>query len=718
MSAETEKIWRGKALKLLIFLIMVSAVCHAQIMQQIVANSIAPSSGASPALVNFRGMASTEIGAVGTKTANTCATNAYCTQLVDPSLAGNGILVIYTYKSASGNTANIPTVSDDKTNTYTHCGTDANNSTDTTYVGCYYVLSATTGTRAITVTWTAAVSQAAVSVAQMMNVTAIDVYSGNSQNTVTGGSAIQAGSATSTAAGDLWFQAAIGTNTRTDVSTWTAGSQTGITWNVDLADQRDAAAVQHGVQTSAGALNAQITNATSNDYASIAVAFKSGSAGTAPTGMYIKHLYSVNSVIGITGNLAYQVPVSGNLIASLAVGAGEATGVSDTVNGAWKECGVPNIVPSQVTSSSFYAPNISPGLLNVTVTTTASGDIGPQIFADIVGAATTQTCGHAAPQGNISAVASTFTAMSNFAPSSSNGIAFYITGVAFNTMIGLSSPSSGGFDMNTYGGMSISGPEPVDENNGGAHFTFSANTPNSLTWNMTSATLAIDAEATDIAAFQAPGATLYPAEVGSASNGATTSGTTLAIASYAPSQAGDVMAFFACTSATTGTIAISGGTNTYTPVDGPTNLNGLRCATFYSLASSGSTTTFTATFGTTSTFRSLSVAEIANATALDAHHLVAVTSGAGGIYSPTATGTLTSANELIYSAFMCGASCDIRAAEISLGVNTSPWTFDAFDGLGNAAGFLAVGATTSITPWAFDFGGTGELGVNGMMSFK
>lgn len=483
----------------------------------------------TPGLVNFRGMPSSE-GVLGAKVNNGCATDAYCTSLVDPSLAGNTVVVFYLYEAASGNTAITPTVATTLANgtatgdTYTHCGTDGNSvvSSNGFYVGCFYKVNATTGTKFVTLTWSAAARLAAAGAMQVYNVTGADVYSSNSGTATT---TFTAGSATSTVGNDLWIQLACGTTTLNSVGQWAVGSQAGITWTPDLTDRRDACMIQRGVQTSAGALNAQLTTATSNTFASLAIAFKSGSQGTAPTGMYIQHLYTVNTEATPPNAYPLQVPVGGNLIAGVAIGGNYVLSVNDSINGQWTQCGANIGYTGDSNAQGFYEPNISAGLLNVTfyqISTTI--DTGPLAFYDIAGASTTQQCNYQEPISNISATGASFTATSSYTPSVSSGISIFGYGQGFNTTTNITAPTSSLFDANYVGGQSISGPSYPDQNNGLAHLAVSSNTAASVTWTQSDSALAVQQGTNMFMSFGAPSYTQGPAEVQHAANSTATTG--------------------------------------------------------------------------------------------------------------------------------------------------------------------------------------------------
>jgi hypothetical protein len=726
-----------KRLLTVIFLLFLAIPAHAQYVAT--AYNIGGAGAVTPALVNFRGMPSTETAGLGTKTFGTCATNSYCTATPDATLAGNGIIVFYTYRPASGNTANVPTIHDCTTygcttnvDTFTSCGTEGNQATDHIYVGCAYVLTATTGSRNITCQWSAVVTQASCSAASFMNVTAVDAYATNS-GSATG--TFSSGSVTAGFANDLYFSFVAmtclvgngGCNAAmpTNVGLWTPGSQAGITWTADLADRRDALFIQHGVKTATGALNPASSNATTTqDYVGLTVAFKAGASGTAPSGMHICGLYTVNSASG-TGNLSYQVNSCGNLIVGFTQsGSQQATGMSDTTNGSpatWKACGPVNNNVTSTQTATYYFPNSATGLLPVTVTTSGTGDIGPAEFYAIAGAATTQQCAHAAPAGDISATGATFAATTNYTPSASAGITLYGIAVEFNILTTFSVLSGGLMDMNTAGGQSLSGPSVPDQNNGGGHITFASNAANNLTWNLSDSATAIGVEATEIDSFQAPGATLNPMVVKQANNESATNNGSIAVTSYVPYQSGDILAVHTCSTNSSGTITISDPTNgTYTTADGPTNFAsaGVYCKTAYVTNIAATTVTITATYsGGNTTFHNIMVWEIANATAIDKHNLVGVTSSTNGLITGTSSGTLSFANEVAVGGIACNNTCDYSANQITAGVNLQPWTINIIDAAGHIGEFLSTAATTAIAASGWDKGGTGLAEVSSLMTF-
>ena len=67
------------------------------------------------------------------------------------------------------------------------------------------------------------------------------------------------------------------------VSSFTAGSQSNITWQLLGTDLYDGTAAEAGVYNATSAINPTFTSGTSESFTSCAVALKAASAGTAPT---------------------------------------------------------------------------------------------------------------------------------------------------------------------------------------------------------------------------------------------------------------------------------------------------------------------------------------------------------------------------------------------------------------------------------------------------
>lgn len=676
----------------------------------------------TPSLINFSGMPSTEGTALGPQTftgTGNCPTNSYCVTWADPSLAGTTLIVPYTYTEGTADTPTIASYTGNPSSGYTatgdtwaHCGADA--LIGTTYVGCYFTIGATTGTIRAVLTWTNGPTNVAAGAYQGVNAHTFDAYN---KNTGTASTAWTTGSVSPAVANDWIISCAVGTTTRTNVAAFSAP-----TYTADLNDRRDAQFCQSGVDTGTGATNPAVTSGTSNNYAGFTLAFAAGAQGTAPSGMYIAHLYHVSSATGISTDLAYSFPAIGNLLAVTISGGGavsppmEITAVSDSTNGSWSSCvprypgawGVPN-VNNFTSMSGYYKANATSGDLAVTLTHSNTGDTGPATFYDVVGASTVQSCGwqQTIQLANASA-ATTYTSNTGFAPASSAGLAILWGSVNINTCLGA---TVGTQDLYTVGGQSVAGPSIPDENNCGSHFYFSANTPNDIKWSWLDPTSGSNGFYGAMT-FQAPSATVYPQVMQYAVNHATASGTSLTVTNFVPTAAGDTLVVLTNVfNITTGTFGCSDPTNgTYTTVKSATNAtNGpWRGASFIKSNIAATTVTITCTFGTSNTQRGMFVFEIQGNRSVDQSiALTNVTSGTGGVVTQGVT--TTHANEVILQMGLCAIVCDGWTA-----TNTSPamqpYTQPGLgDSFGDSAVFLQTGATgTFAAGGVADSGGSGE----------
>lgn len=183
---------------------------------------------------------------------------------------------------------------------------------------------------------------------------------------------------------------------------------------------------------------------------------------------------------------------------------------------------------------------------------------------------------------------------------------------------------------------------------------------------------------------------------------ATTSGTTIAV-TRTPASTANGFAVFACTTATTGTIAITDSQgNTYTQNTAPVNINGFRCAinTRFGFASTASDT-ITATFGTSSTGRLLHVVEFANGASVDGNTgYVSHASTTGGAVSSSSV--TPAVQPELGIAFFSGANGNIA------GNGWAPLSFEttAFSVVDAAQ----INATTAVSANGIDF--TAASGVN------
>ncbi len=407
----------------------------------------------------------------------------YHYQLPNPTIAGNAVVVGFTFGRNP-----TPSVTDDQNNSYT---IEANHfdSANSQSIALAAAFNITAGVRLIHLCFSSDPGGHVQPVAtEFANVTAVDGPGAGAHGT---GTAVSAGSLTPSASGDLVYQVVYSLST--NQSSFTAGSQPNVSWNLLSADLMDGFAAQSGVYNSADAINPSVGMGASQRWVSAAVLLRSGAAGGVPSGMRIVRLLHENlpsnSGAGGSGPFAtptrLQLPSSGNLLVAM-VGGGNpgntVSSITDTSNNPWTLVpGATFQLNAHQTVQAFYAANASTSanLALTTNWTTTSGDF-TIFFYDVIGAA-------ASPLDTASGATGSYTTVGNFTvpfsitPSAANELIFVQTVWAWNTGAGLTAPDQL-FDTNMFDGESESGPEPVDENNGWGHLYSSSTANVSFTW--------------------------------------------------------------------------------------------------------------------------------------------------------------------------------------------------------------------------------------------
>jgi Big-like domain-containing protein len=457
--------------------------------------TVTASGGAVPALVQH---------VSGSNNRGNSFSSPFCyhIQLPAGTTAGNAVVVGFTFHS------NVtPQVRDDKGELYTIVANffDAADTQSMAIAAAFRVAS---GARQINVCFASdpgGFVQPAVS--EFANVTGLDVISAGALGS---GTSITAGSMTPTVTGDLAYTVAYGINTNRDQTSFTAGSQSNVTWQLASADLMDGFAAQYGVYNSLSAIDPALSMGTSKSWLAVAALFKSGPAGGVPPGMRIVHLDHENipTKVAAGGNgisfpnpLNVQFPCSGNLEV-IAVGGGnppaQATSISDSNSNTWKLAGSYAITTDPVTAI-FYAANANCfGPQKLTVNWTANTGDQTILYYDVVGASASPLDTTMSNTG-IQSSAGPLTAFSITPGTSSTEFIFSAMPVQCNTVTGL---VNGFNDANTFDGESLDGPEPVDENNGWGHFVTSSTNLVSVTWTFQSSSEAAQGWASVAAAFK------------------------------------------------------------------------------------------------------------------------------------------------------------------------------------------------------------------------
>lgn len=406
-------------------------------------------------------------------------------RLGQPSIAGNAILAGFT----TGITSNDYTVTDDGNNSYS-CVEGNDNGNSQNAVICY----ALNASPAQTITITAGSSAPQMWgfwVQTFRNVNALDASNGGGGS----GSSISAGSITPSQSGDLFVTYVYNDSYDLDGSnpvTWTAGSQSDISWQLSAADRLGHGAVEWGVYDSTAPLNPAMRQSVSSNYVAVAVAFKAASAGGPQTGPYIAsihHLWLTFSGFDTSGRVEQNpCPSSANLLYLASIGADpdNLTGVSDSQSNAWGPTGA-SVANSSLTQS-FYSANaaVSPSM---TFTLTGSYADASALMYCAGGASTWAFDGTRTNTGNTGTAGSTFGPTVSIVPSTASGIVFAQVGVDWNTINGVT--GSGQYVHTDWWSAENESLEGLDQNNGWASQVYTSTSPISWTWHVVNSSLAV-----------------------------------------------------------------------------------------------------------------------------------------------------------------------------------------------------------------------------------
>jgi len=419
--------------------------------------------------------------------------NCYYFRLPNPATQGNAIIVGFTFSNNP-----TPTVTDDQNNSYAIVQ-NYYDSADNQSVAIAAAFNVSAGARNISVCFSSDPGAYVQPMAtEFDNVIAVDGFGTGSNGT---GTSVTAGSLQPTLSGDLAYQIVFSLSA--NQSSFTAGSQGNISWNLLSADLMDGWAGQYGVYDSTSVINPTMSMGTSQNWVTAAILLKQGSAGSVPSGMRVVHMVHENIPYNIyaggTENpfpnpLPLQFPASGNLLVAMIGGGDESetiTSMTDTNNNTWSQAGSTFIAPNSDTVQTYYAGNAtSSSNLGLTLNWTGtSGDFTIFLY-DVTGAATSPLDTATGATGNQDSTNGTLTVPYTLTPAQSGELIFTDIMWDFNTAMGLSSNTETSyFDTNTFSGESLSGPEPVDENNGWGHVIYTGTTAISFTWSQLSNTL-------------------------------------------------------------------------------------------------------------------------------------------------------------------------------------------------------------------------------------
>jgi len=416
---------------------------------------------------------------------NNTFASPYCYhfQLPNYTTAGNTVVVGFTF---NGNPT--PSVHDDKGNAYS-VQVNYFDSTDTQSIGIATAFNIAAGARVVSVCFSSDPGGYTQPMAtEFDNVIGIDGAGTGSQGS---GTSVTSGSMTPTVTGDLVYQVAFSLSV--NQSSFTAGSQSNISWSLLSADILDGWAAQYGLYNSTSPINPTLSMGTSQKWVSAGILLRTGTSGGVPSGMRIVHLVHENipyhANAGGTGNpfpnpTTVQFPSSGNLLVAMIGGGYTActvTGVADNNNNSWAQAGATEIEAGNDVTQAFYAGSAnSSGNLRLTVNWSATDGDFTFFLYDITGAAASPldtARGAAGSESNDGNVTMPFT----ITPAETGELIFAEIIWDYNTGAGIVG-SGWLFDTNTFDGEDESGPEPIDQNNGWGHYLTTDTSPVSITW--------------------------------------------------------------------------------------------------------------------------------------------------------------------------------------------------------------------------------------------
>jgi hypothetical protein len=405
----------------------------------------------------------------------------YYFSLPAPATAGNAIVAGFTFKGSAG-----AAVTDDKGDMYTIAGSyyDSNDNQSVAIAAAFNVAA---GARNLSLCFSANPDGNVQPMAtELANVIGLDgLGSGNHGS----GTAATSGSLTPSASGDLVYQATYSLSQQQ--SSFSASSGQDASWNLLSADLLDGLGGQYGIESGTSTVTPTMGLGKSDKWVTVAALFKTGALGSVPSGLRIVHLLHENipyhttaggSDTPFTNPVAAQFPCSGNLLVAMIGGGNGALTVSsfkDSSANNWVSATENSAADS--TAQAYYAAQAScSDNLRLSAQFNAGTGDYTIFFYDVANAA-------AAPLDTSFVAGGSYEKPGHFlmpgslTPATSNEIVLSEIMWAYNTGVGV---APGLFDCARFTGEPLDGPEPVDENNGWAHYIISSTNPVSFTWDV------------------------------------------------------------------------------------------------------------------------------------------------------------------------------------------------------------------------------------------
>lgn len=457
--------------------------------------TVQPSGSTTPTLVQsfWTQDAGASTGSFGTA-------NKFSSSYGEPSLAGN-LLVCWLFAGSSGTTF---TIADDQGETWTQATNFPFVSASSNTYNIWYKANNVGNVQRITITASVISSNLTLHCGEWYNVALTTPADGTSNcHTVTSTTATGVATGTLTS-GDLVFFVSANDNASA-IASFTAGSQTNITWALHAEDLFDGYAAQYGVYTTTTSFTPQMTTGTSQPFTSCQIQFKAASAGTAPTQAFrIVHLaHFAQPSTGTTQTIGF--PSTGNLVILSWFGGGDcvansgntgcattsSVGITSTPSNTWAATGtLGGSHALTATSQILYATNASTATtMTFAVTRNVNGGTLQHdsiVAYDMTGAASSAFDNDSGGQsGTQSSLVTTFTTCSAcLSPTTSNGIVIVNGNWNFGTATAATAPSGGKFDSAWTNMNNVNGPQPLDENGGFLHFYNTSTAAITATWTL------------------------------------------------------------------------------------------------------------------------------------------------------------------------------------------------------------------------------------------
>jgi len=404
----------------------------------------------------------------------------------------------------------------------------------TRILGLYYIAGIAAGKQKLDLELTATTFDIQVWCAEFYDVATSTPVDGTSTSAsgITG-PLVQPGSITTTADNDLIFVAGVNDATLSAAHVASAYSPAGGSGGTGtqrltmLGDTRRFGPFAYYLnQPTHGAINPAmyIDQATKDTWGIGAIAFKSASAGTAPSGMYI-----ARDIVEIPNATTYRIdsPCVGNLLVALGStqpSQAKITGITDASNNTYTWIGSSTTQPQILYVGNALCNNLN--YRQATITMNSVAVVDPIHIYDVVGAnatpldtsVTTSTSGASASGGlvnsgsqnqahyAVSSVTCTNSANSNsvmnFTPSTSSGIAFVVENNGQGPECGASSTNNVP-DMAWFGGEDDACCGTLDSSSGYGHVAYSSTS--AWTWTFNWANCLADTPNTGCASGTGPG---------------------------------------------------------------------------------------------------------------------------------------------------------------------------------------------------------------------